>query len=94
MKSVIAAALIFIAFDASATALLTGSIAIVNPQGSWKAPQTINYNAIYGTAAACEAAKTAAINAPLEVYPVNATGSFGNFYKIVMLRCDLKTLAE
>ena len=94
MKSVIAAALIFMAFDASATALLTGSINVVNPAGTWKAPQTINYNAIYSTAAACEAAKTAAINAPVDVYPVNAAGSFGNFYKVVMLHCDLKTLAE
>ncbi len=95
MKAVIFAALVFMAFDASATTtLLTGSIAVVNPQGSWKAPQTINYNAIYGTALACENAKTAAINAPLDVYPVSSTNIFGAFYKVVMLSCDAKSTAE
>lgn len=72
------------------TTLLTGSIEIVNPAASWKAPQTVNYNAVYGTSAKCEAAKTAAIQAPVSVYPTNATGSFGTFYKIEQLTCTTK----
>lgn len=73
---------------------LTGSITIVNPSASWKAPQTINYNAIYSNMQLCEDARTAAINEPLSVYPAAATPSFGTFYKVVMLNCTAKTLVE
>ena len=98
MRNLLGAVLVVAIFaacdNAKAETNLTGSITVVNPAASWKAPQTINYNAIYSTLELCEAARAAAINEPLSVFPSGATSSFGTFYKVVMLNCTASNLVE
>ncbi len=74
------------------TTLLTGAIHIANT-GSFKVPHTVVYNAIYGTPSACEDAKTAAINVPIDT-PDNSGVVYGSFNRVVTLTCTEKSVTE
>lgn len=87
---IIVAAMIFVNSAAHATGAyqLSGAIQITNPGATRKiGDMTVEYNQRHPDLNSCNAAKTAAIQGSVNVYPANLAAHYGEFNKIVHLSC-------
>lgn len=80
-----------IAGTASATVtLLTGGIHYINPSANWKAPHTVEYNAIFNNMTQCENARNLIEASNPRSVPEGQAPLFGQFSKVSTLTCTYK----
>lgn len=90
-KALLGFALFFIVGTANATVtLLTGAVHYINPSANWKAPHTVEYNAIYNNMQQCENAKGLIESTSPKAIPESQTNLFGVFSKVSTLTCTYK----
>lgn len=92
MKRILIIVAAILSVNASAHAVgayqLSGAIQITNPGATRKVgDMTVEYNNRYSNLEACNAAKIAAIQGSVDVYPTNLSAHYGEFNKIVHLAC-------
>lgn len=80
-----------VAGTASATVtLLTGGIHYINPSANWKAPHTVEYNAIFNNMNQCENARNLIEASSPRAIPEGQAALFGQFSKVSTLVCTYK----
>lgn len=88
---IFAVSTMLMAGTASATVtLLTGGIHYINPSANWKAPHTVEYNAIFNNMNQCENARNLIEASGPRAIPDSQTNLFGQFSKVSTLVCTYK----
>lgn len=90
-KSLLGLSMFLIVGTANATVtLLTGAVHYINPSANWKAPHTVEYNAIHNNMMQCESARELIEASNPRAIPESQTNLFGAFSKVSTLTCTYK----